>query len=80
MNKIITVGNGRYKVIGVLKSKGASFGGPGDKICFIPITNVRQYFSRPKANYEIFVQPNDPKLIDIASSEAEGLFRIIRKL
>ena len=80
IDKIITVGNGKYRIIGVLKSKGTSFGGSGDKICFIPITNVRQYFSRPKANHEIYVQPADPKLIDIAASEAEGLFRTIRDL
>jgi len=80
IDKIISIGNGKYKVIGVLESKGNNFGGPGDKICFIPITNVRQYFSRPKANHEIFIQPNDPKLIDIAASEAEGLFRVVRRL
>ena len=80
IDKIISVGNGKYKIIGVLKSKGTSFGGSGDKICFIPITNVRQYFSKPKANHEIFVQPHNPKLLDISVSEAEGLFRVVRNL
>ncbi len=80
LNKIISVGNGKYKVIGVLKSKGSSFGGPGDKVCFLPISNVRQYYSQPKANHDILVKPNDPALLDIAVSEAEGAFRTIRRL
>ena len=80
LDKIISVGNGKYKVIAVLKSKGSSFGGPGDKVCFLPISNVRQYYSQPKANYDIQVKPDDPKFLDIAVSEAEGTFRTIRRL
>jgi len=80
LDKIITIGGGKYKVIGVLKEKGASLGGGGDKISILPITNVRQYFSRPNMTYTISVLPNDAKLLDIALGEAEGIFRIIRKL
>ena len=80
IDKIIAVGNGKYKVIGVLKSKGSSFGGSGDRICLLPITNVRQYYSQPQANHNIFVKPYDAKLLDIAVSEAEGTFRITRRL
>jgi putative ABC transport system permease protein len=80
LNKIIAVGNGKYKIVGVLEEKGNSFTGPGDKILLLPITNVRQYFPSPRANHIVHVQPDDPKLLDISASEAEGLFRVIRNL
>ncbi len=80
LDKIITIGNGKYRIIGVLEEKGTSFGGGGDNICILPYTNVRQYFSRPRMNYRINVMPPDPHLLDIAASEAEGIFRQVRGL
>ena len=80
LNKFISVGGGRYRVIGVLKSRGSSMGMGSDRICIIPYTNVRQYFSRPQMRYSINVMPNDPAMLDICTSEAEGLFRLVRNL
>jgi putative ABC transport system permease protein len=80
VNKIITIGGARYRVIGVLKSKGSSMGFSDDRSCMLPVTNVRQYFSRPNMSFRISVMPYDPKLLDIAIGEAEGLFRIVRHL
>jgi len=78
VNKIISIGSGKYKVIGVLKSKGNSFGFGGDKIGIIPLSNVRQYFSRPNMSYTINVVSPSAQQLDIALAEATGLFRIIR--
>jgi len=80
IDKIIAIGSGKYKIIGILKEKGASFGSGGDNMCILPITNVRQYFSRPNMNFRISVMPVDPKLLKAAINEAEGIFRVIRKL
>jgi len=76
----ISIGPGKYRVIGILKSKGSSMGFSGDKSCIIPIVNVRQYFARPNATYTISVMPKDPKMLDAAIDEATGAFRIIRKI
>lgn len=76
----ISIGPGKYKVIGVLKKKGSSMGFSGDKNSIVPLTNVRQYFSRPNMSYTISVLSLDPKNVDIAADEATGTFRIIRKL
>ena len=76
----ISIGPGKYRVIGVLKSKGSSMGFSGDKNCIVPLINVRQYFSRPNASYTISVMPKDPKMLDAAVDEATGAFRIIRKI
>jgi len=76
----ITLGTGKYKVIGVLKSKGSSFGFSGDKNCIIPLNNVRQNFSFPGMSFSISIAVKDPQKIDAAISEAVGLFRIIRAI
>ena len=80
LDKFISVGNSRYRVVGVLKEKGTSFGGDGDKICFVPLNNARQNFSVSENSYTISIMPNDAGLIEIAVGEAEGLFRNIRRL
>jgi putative ABC transport system permease protein len=80
LNRFISVGNGRYRVIGVLKSRGQSGGMGTDRVCLIPYTNVRQYFSRPHMGYSVNVMPNTPQMLDISVSEAEGMFRLVRRL
>jgi len=79
LDKYVIIGEGRYRIIGVLKSKGSSMGG-GDKICLLPYTNVRQYFSRPQMDFTLSVKPLDTKLLQAAIVEAEGVFRQIRGL
>ncbi len=44
LDQLISIGAGKYRVIGVLKEKGSSVGFSGDKNAFIPLTNARQYF------------------------------------
>ncbi|MFW5877892.1 MAG: ABC transporter permease, partial [bacterium] len=80
VDKIITVGNGRFKVIGVLESKGSSIGISSDKICILPYSVVRQYFSWPRRNYSISVKAPNSAMIEAATGEAEGVFRIVRNL
>ncbi len=81
VNRFISVGSGRYRVIGVLESRGSSAGNMGtDRVCIIPYTNVRQYFSRPQMSYSVNVTPLHPEMLDIAVSEAEGVFRRVRRL
>src|SRR3989304_1977445 len=80
LGKVISIGSGKYTVIGILKSKGASMGGGFDRTCLLPVTNVRQYFSLPNRTFWINIQPFEPQLLEPAISEAEGLFRIIRNL
>lgn len=80
LDKIITVSNGKYRILGVLKEKGASMIGSGDRLCVIPVTNVRQYFSYPNMSFNITVLPNEGVGMDEAMGEAESLFRVIRGL
>ena len=80
LGKSISVGSGKYTIVGVLKSKGSGFGEGGDQIVVLPFTNVRQYFPRPQMNFRISVMPKTPQLLDGAIGEAESTFRNIRGL
>ncbi len=79
IGNVISIGAGRYKVVGVLKSKGSSAGFSGDLSCFLPLNNVRQYFSRANMNYNISVMVTNPSQMDAAVGEATGTFRLVRK-
>lgn len=78
VDKIISIGPAKYRVVGVMKSKGSSMGFNPDNICIIPVTNVRQAFSRANMSYSVNVMVNDPMMLEPAIGEATGLFRIIR--
>lgn len=75
----VSIAGLKLKVSGILKSKGAS-ATSDDKICFIPITAARQYFSRPNLNFRITIMPMNPVNLDIMAGEAEAVFRIVRNL
>jgi putative ABC transport system permease protein len=79
VGKEISVGNGKYIVAGILEEKGESINS-SDNLCIIPYTNVRQYFPRPRRDYNISVSPETKELYDEAMGYAEGLFRIVRNL
>ena len=80
INRFISVGSGRYRVVGVLKARGQSGGMGTDRTCLIPYSNVRQYFSRPQMRYSINVSPEKPEMMEVSVSEAEGIFRRVRNL
>jgi putative ABC transport system permease protein len=80
VDKIISIGAGKYKIIGVLKEKGSSIGFSSDKMCIISLNNVRQYFSKPDMSYSINITVNDPKNMEMAEGEAMSLFSVIRKV
>ena len=80
VGKFISVGSGKYQIVGVLKTKGSGFGEGGDQIVLLPFTNVRQYFPRPQMNFRISVMPKSPQYLDGAIGEAEATFRNIRGL
>lgn len=79
IGQIISVGPGRYRIIGVLEEKGSSMGFSGDRNCLIPINNVRQYFSRPNMNHTISVRARVAEELEAAIGEATGIFRVVRE-
>jgi len=80
IGKVISIGPGKYRIIGVLEEKGSSIGFSGDRRCILPLNNVRSYFSRSNMNYSISVKSNNPQQMEAAIHEATGLFRVIREV
>lgn len=77
LDKVISVGPAKYKVIGVLKSKGASLTG-GDNLCLVSLMNVRQVYPNPNASFAINILATDATRLDAAIGEAYGVMRIVR--
>ena len=80
IDKVISIGALKYKVIGVLKSKGSGMGFNGDKMCFIPITNMRQYYSLPGRSFTVSVMVKETIAIDAGVGSAVSMMRNVRKL
>ncbi|MFY9154400.1 MAG: ABC transporter permease [Prolixibacteraceae bacterium] len=80
LQKIISIGGGKYRIVGILVAKGRGFGSGGDQLCLLPYTNVRSYFTRPQMNFSVQIKVTNTELVDPAIGEAEGTFRIIRNL
>lgn len=75
----VSVGSGKYLVVGILKEKGSSMGFSGDNQCIVPLMNARQYFSRSNMSFQISVKAAGTTELEAAISEATGVMRVIRK-
>ena len=80
LGQVIQIRNNRYKVIGLLKEKGNSFGFGGDKSVFIPITKARASMSSPNQSYAINVMALQGDMVDHVSMEAAVTMRAVRRL
>lgn len=80
VGKNLRIGNIRYRVIGVLESKGTSLTGSGDNLVMIPLNNARGSFSSPNARYILSVMVDDPEQMDAAIGQAKATFRNVRKV
>ena len=77
----IFVGNVRYRVIGVLKSKGSSGGNQGgDRIVMIPVLDAKKIYNNKGQDYGITVGVASALDMDNAGSVASGLMRSVRRL
>ena len=80
LNKVIAVGNVKYKVIGILESKGSSMGMSGDRMVLIPLLKAKTLYGHQNKNYNIAVALSSVERMDDAVSSAIGVLRNVRKL
>ncbi|MFK7809643.1 MAG: ABC transporter permease [Saprospiraceae bacterium] len=80
LQQAISIGNVKYKVIGVLKSRGSSLNSSEDRVAYIPLLNCKRLYGTQKTNYAITVAPRSAEDITAAESTTIGLFRNIRGL
>ncbi|MDF2385272.1 ABC transporter permease [Nostoc ellipsosporum NOK] len=79
VGKVIRVNNLPYRVLGVLASRGTSFGFSRDNMIITSYQNIERNF--PAGNsYVIAVMTDQIAQIPAAMGEAEGTFRAIRKM
>ena len=80
IDKILSIRGAKFKVIGVLKEKGSTFGNNQDLRVLIPIQVARSLFSAPSINYTISTMVDKKELFEAAVDNATVTMRKIRKL
>jgi len=80
INKIVSIDAARYKVIGVLESRGGSFGNDEDRRIFISITKAHQVYGSQRKNYNILVGTKVASEMNDAINAAYTPMRKIRRL
>ena len=80
IGKKISIRGVKFKVIGVLESKGATFGNNQDLRVLIPIQVARGIFTAPNINYTISIMVKNTEMLNAAQDEAVVTFRNIRGL
>ncbi len=80
VNSVISVGNVKYKIIGVLESKGAAMGMSQDRRILIPLLKAKTLYGHSQKSYDIAVALTSVEKMNEAISTAIGTFRNIRKL
>jgi putative ABC transport system permease protein len=78
VNHIVRINDVPYRVIGVLASRGSSFGFSRDNLVVIGYKNVEKFSSNN--SYTIGVKIDMLNQVANAMGEAEGIFRAVRKL
>lgn len=80
IDKIITVGGRKYRIIGILKDKGSSAFMNADKVVITTYNTIRRVYGSTGQSYNIAIMVPDLKMMDVAIGEAKGIFRPVRKL
>lgn len=80
IDKTISVRGVKFRVIGILESKGSTFGNNQDLRVLIPLGIARSIFTQPNINYNISIKVDNKEMLEGAQSEAVITFRNIRGL
>ena len=80
IDKTISIRGARFKLIGILKEKGSTFGNKQDLRVLIPIQVARSLFTAPNINYTMSVMVSNKELLDQALDHAIITMRNVRKL
>ncbi len=79
VNSVVRVNNIPYRVLGVLESRGSTFGFSRDNIIISSYENIDRNFPSGYS-FVMAVMTNDLLKVNEAIGEAEGTFRAVRKL
>jgi putative ABC transport system permease protein len=76
----VSVDNQRFRVVGVLKSKGSGMNSGEDRRVLGTLDAVKADFGGNNSNFDILIAVKDATTMDAAEGETAGLFRQIRGL
>lgn len=80
LGKAIQIKGQRYRVVGVLQSKGSSMGFSSDNNVFIPIANARAWFNTAGTSYAVNVRSPAPEIMDVHTSQSTAIMRAVRRV
>lgn len=80
LGKIISTGSNNFKIIGVLKKRGATFGFSFDELVIIPVQSARMSYPNHERGFTISVKVSSFEKVDPAIEEAIAIMRIVRRL
>lgn len=80
LGEVIAAGNIKFKIVGILKSRGSTFNDSEDRRILIPLYTGKRYFASENQSYNILVAVNDASQIDNGIAVATGLLRNVRGL
>lgn len=80
VDKDIMISGRKFRVIGVLASKGNAVGFGGDRQVLIPVTTGRALYANAASSYTISCKVETPDLLDFYAGQAAGVFRAVRKV
>jgi putative ABC transport system permease protein len=79
IDKILSMNRVHFRVVGVHKKKGSSFGNSQDNFAIISIGNFQKMFGS-RRNMDLLVKPRTPELIQAAMDDATVALRVERRL
>ncbi len=80
LDKVLAVGNIKYRVIGVLASKGSNMDQSEDRQVMVPVLNVKRHYGTLRSNYRVKVGLENATDMEDATATTIGIFRNVRKL
>nr|WP_321243302.1 ABC transporter permease [uncultured Psychroserpens sp.] len=80
INQTISIRGSKFKVVGVLKEKGSTFGNNQDLRVLMPLQKARTIFTNPNINYSLSIKTDKKDMLEGAQDEAIVMFRNIRGL
>lgn len=80
IGKTISIGDIKYTVVGIAESKGGSMIMNADNLVFLPLENARAVYGSDNERFVLNAMVDDIANKEMAQQEAEGLFRVIRKV
>ena len=80
IDKTLTLRNAHFRVVGVSKKKGSSFGNSQDNFAIIPLGTFQKMFGSRMFGLQLLVKPRAPDLVRDAMDDATVAMRVERRL